>query len=97
LDKYIQMSRGEAKGSQRAKLQIWANTTEAVIGAIYLDQGYVVAQKFIAINIIKWLDEIIKTGAWQDANFIRLYEERGQPIRVNENSQATLDLRVITQ
>lgn len=67
INEMVRLSRGEAKGSQRAKLQIWANTVEAVIGAIYMDKGYVAAQEFIAKNIIKWLPEIIKTGAWQDA------------------------------
>src|SRR5687767_4467138 len=67
LDQYIRLSRGEAKGSQRARHQIMANALEAVLGAIYLDQGYEAANKFINENIIVNLPEILKTGAWQDA------------------------------
>ena len=67
LDKYIRLSRGEARGSERAKLQIMANVLEAVIGAIYLDGGYSPARDFITKHIIKHLPEIIKSGAWQDA------------------------------
>jgi ribonuclease-3 len=43
----LRLSRGEKRGSDRARQQILANSFEAVIGAIYLDQGYDVAEKFI--------------------------------------------------
>lgn len=64
---YLRLSRGEKKGSERARQQIKANAFEAVIGAIYLDQGYEAAQKFIADNILVTLDAILKSGSWRDA------------------------------
>lgn len=67
LEQFIRLSRGEARGSERAKIQIMANSVEAIIGAIYLDQGYEAARGFIGSNIIKNLPEIIATGSWQDA------------------------------
>lgn len=67
LSNYIKLSRGEARGSDRAKRQILANTLEAVIGAVYLDQGYGTAKKFIDEYVIVKLPNIIKTGAWLDA------------------------------
>lgn len=67
LDQYLRLSRGEARGSERARKQIMANAIEAVIGAIYLDQGYTVAGRFVTDFIIKDLPEIISTGSWQDA------------------------------
>jgi ribonuclease III len=39
LDKFILMSRGERKDTGRAREVILANAIEAVIGAMYLDQG----------------------------------------------------------
>ena len=36
----LRLSRGERRGSERAKQQIMANAFEALIGAIYLDKGY---------------------------------------------------------
>src|SRR5579862_4429588 len=36
----LRLSRGEKHGTDRARQQILANSFEAVIGAIYLDQGY---------------------------------------------------------
>lgn len=67
LSDHIKLSRGEAKGSDRAKFQIMANAVEAVIGAIYLDQGYEASRQFITKHIIKYLPEIIDSGTWQDA------------------------------
>ncbi len=64
---YLRLSRGEKAGSERARQQIKANAFEAVIGAIYLDQGYKEAQKFIAKNILTTLDGILESGSWRDA------------------------------
>lgn len=65
--KVMHMSRGEKSASDRAKLQMLANAYEAVVGAIYLDQGYDAAKKFITDSVLVTLDEILKTGSWQDA------------------------------
>ncbi len=62
----IRLSKGEKRGSERARQQILANCYEAVIGAIYLDVGYVGAVKFIRESLIVTLDEILKTGSWVD-------------------------------
>ncbi|MBI3983907.1 ribonuclease III [Candidatus Microgenomates bacterium] len=67
LDQHIRLSRGEARGSDRAKRQIMANAFEAVLGAIYLDQGYDAAARFVTQNILGSLKGIIKSGAWLDA------------------------------
>lgn len=62
----IRMSRGEKQGSDRARAQILANSFEALIGAIYLDQGYDVAEQFIAKHILSKLDGILEVGSWRD-------------------------------
>lgn len=62
----LRLSRGEKRGSDRAKQQILANSFEAVTGAIYLDQGYEVANNFITKHIISTLPEILETGSWRD-------------------------------
>lgn len=63
----LRLSRGEKKGSERARAQILANTYEAVIGAMYLDQGYDVSKKFITETLIVTLDEILESGSWMDS------------------------------
>ncbi len=62
----LRLSRGEKRGSDRARLQILANSYEAVIGAIYLDQGYEAADTFIKDTLLITFDEILKTGSWMD-------------------------------
>lgn len=67
FDDYLRLSRGEKRtGSDRARDQIMANTFEAVIGAIYIDQGYEVAEQFIKDNILVKLEDILKEGTWLD-------------------------------
>ncbi len=62
----LRMSRGEKRGSDRARAQILANAFEALIGAIYLDQGYDAADKFIAEHILSKLSGILEEGSWHD-------------------------------
>ena len=62
----LRLSRGEKHGSERARQQILANTFEAVIGAVYLDQGYEAAKKVITDHILSTFEEILKTGSWRD-------------------------------
>ena len=62
----IRMSRGEKHGSDRARQQILANAFEATTGAIYLDQGYDAAAKYITDNILSTLPEILESESWRD-------------------------------
>ena len=64
---YLRLSRGEKRGSDRAREQILANCFESVIGAIYLDKGYDVAKEFITKNLIVTFKDILETGSWLDA------------------------------
>jgi ribonuclease III len=72
----IRMSRGERRGSDRAKMVILANAFEAVVGAIYIDHGYQAADKFITDNILSTFKEILDTGAWMDPK--SLLQEKAQ-------------------
>lgn len=62
----LRLSRGEKRGTNRARAQILANSYEAVIGAIYLDQGYGAAEKFITDSLLITFKEILATGSWVD-------------------------------
>lgn len=66
FEQFLRLSRGEKRGSERARMQILANCFEAVIGALYLDQGYEAAKKFIDESLLVTFDEILKTGSWMD-------------------------------
>lgn len=62
----IRMSRGEKKGSTRARQQILANAFEALIGSIYLERGYEEAERFVEKHILSKLDSIVESGSWRD-------------------------------
>ncbi|MBQ3474424.1 ribonuclease III [Candidatus Saccharibacteria bacterium] len=62
----VRLSRGEKQGSERAHEVILADCFEAVIGAIYLDQGYEAAKEFISKHILVKIDEILEEGSWRD-------------------------------
>tara|TARA_B100000745_G_scaffold292347_1_gene233109 strand:+ start:2227 stop:2916 length:690 start_codon:yes stop_codon:yes gene_type:complete len=76
LNKYIRLSKGEAKDTGRARQFILANAVEAIIGALYLDQGYEAAEKFIATYFYPKLDEVIEKRLWQDAK--SAFQEKSQ-------------------
>lgn len=62
----LRLSRGEKRGTQRARLQILANAYEAVIGAMYIDLGYDAAKQFISTSLLVTFEEILRTGSWMD-------------------------------
>ncbi|MDR2063285.1 MAG: ribonuclease III [Candidatus Nomurabacteria bacterium] len=62
----IRMSKGERNGSERARQTIIADAFEALIGAIYLDQGYEAARKFIEENILVKFQAILDSESWRD-------------------------------
>lgn len=63
----VRLSKGEKNGSERAHHVIMADCYEAIIGAIYLDQGYKAAEKFIYDNSLTKIDEILETESWRDS------------------------------
>ena len=78
LGKYLFLSNGEEKSGGREKKYILANLLEAYIGAIYVEHGYDVAEKFIDKFILKRLDQIIAKGLHIDAKsqFQEMCQER---------------------
>ncbi len=78
VNDYILLSKGEAKDMGRARNYILADALEAIIGAIYLDQGYDNAEKFIHKNITVRIDEIVKKKLWIDSKskFQEIAQER---------------------
>lgn len=67
LNDMLLLSKGEAKDTGRARDIILANAFEAVLGAIYLDQGYDAAEAFVARTLYPKIDSIIENKAYQDA------------------------------
>jgi ribonuclease-3 len=79
---FLLLSKGEEKETGKARLYILANTFEALIGAIYLDQGYEVAKNFVEKNLIKRkLPEIIEKGLFKDPK-TRFQEEAQERVKI---------------
>lgn len=66
LGSFLLLSHGEEKSGGRHKKFILANTMEAVIGALYLDQGFIAARHFINRVILTNLPIIIEQGLHVD-------------------------------
>lgn len=76
---WLYMSRGEAKdNNKKARSYILANAFEAMIGAIYLDQGYQAAATFVQENLIINLAKIIEEKSYIDAK--TNFQEKAQEI-----------------
>ena len=67
MNECLLLSKGESKDTGRARATILANTFEAVTGALYLDQGYASAEKFVAAHVLPHIDEVVQKGLWRDA------------------------------
>lgn len=61
------LSKGEAKDTGRARQIILANAFEAILGAVYLDQGYETAEAFLKKHLFPKIDDVIEKRAYQDA------------------------------
>lgn len=76
MNEYLLLSKGEAKDHGKARQYILANTYEAVVGAMYLDQGYEVVKEFITATLLPKTEEIVKKKLWRDAK--SLVQEKAQ-------------------
>ncbi|MEI6528700.1 MAG: ribonuclease III [bacterium] len=76
VNDFLLLSKGEAKDTGKARQYIWANAMEAIIGAIYLDQGYDAAKYFISKNIYHLIDKIVEEKSWIDSK--SKFQEKAQ-------------------
>src|SRR3990167_3244288 len=67
LNDYLYLSRGEAKEvNTKARQYILANAFEAVVGALYMDQGFAVCEAFIGRVLLPKLPYILKHELYRD-------------------------------
>ncbi len=78
INDLLKTSRGESKNTGKARDLLLANAFEAIIGAIYLDQGYQTAYKFVELNVIYKLPEILASGLYYDPK--SKFQEQSQEI-----------------
>lgn len=73
---FLMLSCGEKKDKGRARQYILANAFEAITGAVYLDQGYESAKKFIEQNVLNKLEEVLEKQLYVDAK--SKFQEKAQ-------------------
>ena len=76
MNDYLLLSKGETKDKGKARQYILANTYEAYIGAMYLDQGYDTVYKFVDKTLLPKTEEIVNKKLWRDAK--SLVQEKAQ-------------------
>lgn len=88
VNDFLMLSRGEAKDTGRARQYILANTLEAIIGSLYLDQGYSAAEKFVEKHVLPHIEKVIADGSWIDSK--SLFQERAQDMENQTPSYKTV-------
>lgn len=77
----LRLSKGEEQTGGRTNLSLLANTFEAVIGALYLDQGYQAVVNFLSAKLFPQLDDIITHKLFKDykSTLQELVQAQGKP------------------
>jgi ribonuclease-3 len=76
MNDFLLLSKGESKDNGKARQYILANTYEAYVGAVYLDQGYGSADGFITQSLLPHTNEIVSKKLWRDSK--SLVQEKAQ-------------------
>jgi ribonuclease-3 len=76
MNEFLLLSRGERKDLGKARYYILANTIEAFVGALYLDQGYEAARLFVSKNLFPHIHEVIEKKLYKDAKSV--FQEEAQ-------------------
>lgn len=79
IGQYLTLSKGEEKSGGRDKGYILANTVEAIIGAVYLDQGMEAATKMVSETVMTRLEKVLNEKLYIDAK--SYFQEKAQAHR----------------
>ncbi|WP_123054080.1 ribonuclease III [Clostridium sp. JN-1] len=110
IGKYIRMSKGEELTGGRERVSILADCMEAIIAAIYIDNGIEIARKFVIDNfkgIIKKailnkivldyktkLQEVVQKDGYVDIEY-NLLKYEGPPHRRKFYTQVSVDEKIL--
>lgn len=76
INDVLLLSRGEKRDMGRARQIILADAFEALLGALYLDQGYDAAEVFVGKHLYPKIEGVVKNRTYQDAK--SLFQEKAQ-------------------
>ena len=74
IDQYLMLGHGEEMSGGRKKKALLADAVEALIGALYLDSGFKVAQQFV-LRIIKPQLQLVEENKHQYRDYKSLLQE----------------------
>lgn len=86
---YLLLSKGEEESKGRKNDSILANTFEAFIGALYMDQGIEAVKKFLHDTLIPHIQEYVEKKVFKDPK--SLLQEKVQAKRQNSPLYKVLD------
>lgn len=66
LGDYLRLSKGEETSGGRSNKSLLADVFEAVLGAMFLDQGLSPVEVFLEKHLLPLIDEIVKSGEYND-------------------------------
>lgn len=78
MNDFLLLSKGETKDMGKARMYILANTYEAFLGALYLDQGYEISRDFVLKTLVPKIVMIIKKKLYRDGK--SLVQEKAQEV-----------------
>lgn len=67
LESFLLLSKGERMDTNKGREHILANTFEALVGALYIDDGFETARKFIEDSLFDYIDEVVEQKLYKDA------------------------------
>lgn len=80
IEENLYLSKGEAQDKNKKSRQfILANAVEAIIGAIYLDQGMPAVKDFVIKNVVSKLDDIFANQSYLDPK--SHFQEKAQEVK----------------
>lgn len=80
LGNFLQLGKGEERNGGRMRKTLLANALEALIAAIHLDGGLVVAREFVEKHVLVSLDALEELGPAGLLNYKSLVQERAQAL-----------------
>lgn len=88
IGEFLFLSKGEEDSGGRSNNSLLADALEAIIGAIYLDQGVETAREFITSNFRLSLEKVVKNGEFKD--YKSLLQEKIQATIKNPPAYKTI-------
>lgn len=67
LGNFLMLSKGEELSGGRENIQLLANTYEALVGAIYINEGYFAVEKFVLETLLPLFQEELRSGPPKDS------------------------------